>query len=37
MAQFETLEDGARGHGMDPDKLIEELNKESEGEYEEYD
>lgn len=26
MAQFETLENGARAHGIDPDKLIEELN-----------
>jgi len=27
MAQFETIEDGARAHGVDIDKLIEELNK----------
>jgi len=28
MAQFETIECGARAHGIDPDKLIKELNKE---------
>lgn len=27
MAQLETIEMGALGHGMDPDKVIEELNK----------
>lgn len=27
MAMQETLEDGARAHGLDPDKLVEELNK----------
>lgn len=26
MAQIETIEDGARAHGIDVDKLIEELN-----------
>ena len=28
MAQMETLEEGARAHGLDPDKLVKELNKE---------
>lgn len=28
MAQLETLEQGALAHGLDPDKLVEELNKE---------
>jgi hybrid cluster-associated redox disulfide protein len=28
MAQFETIEDGARAHGVDVDKLIKELNNE---------
>jgi len=27
MSQLETLEMGALGHGMDPDKVIEEINK----------
>lgn len=27
MAQLETIEQGAQAHGMDVDKLIEELNK----------
>ncbi len=27
MAQLESLEDGARAHGVDADKLVEELNK----------
>ena len=27
MAMQEKLEDGARAHGLDPDKLIEEINK----------
>ena len=27
MAQLETIEDGAKAHGLDPDKLIEELKK----------
>lgn len=26
MAQLETIEQGARAHGIDPDKLVEELN-----------
>ncbi|MBR0288814.1 MAG: DUF1858 domain-containing protein [Selenomonadaceae bacterium] len=26
-AQFETIEQGALGHGIDPDKLIEALNE----------
>jgi hybrid cluster-associated redox disulfide protein len=26
-AQFETLEQGAQAHGIDPDKLVEEMNK----------
>jgi hybrid cluster-associated redox disulfide protein len=26
MAQFERLEDGARAHGVDADKIIKELN-----------
>jgi hybrid cluster-associated redox disulfide protein len=26
MAQFETIEMGARAHGVDPDKLLEDLN-----------
>jgi len=26
MAQFETIENGARAHGIDIDKLLEELN-----------
>ncbi|MCK4997230.1 DUF1858 domain-containing protein [Candidatus Pacearchaeota archaeon] len=28
MAQFETIENGAKAHGVDVDKLIEELNNE---------
>ncbi len=28
MAMMETLEQGAKAHGEDPDKLVEELNKE---------
>lgn len=28
MAQFETIEEGAKMHGVDVDKLIKELNKE---------
>jgi hybrid cluster-associated redox disulfide protein len=28
MAQFETLEDGARAHGLDIDDLLKELNKD---------
>ena len=28
MAAFEKLEDGARAHGVDVDKLVEELNDE---------
>jgi hybrid cluster-associated redox disulfide protein len=27
MAQFETIEDGAKAHGVDPDKLVKELNE----------
>ncbi|MCD4770935.1 DUF1858 domain-containing protein [archaeon] len=27
MAQFEKLEDGAKAHGVDADKLVKELNK----------
>ena len=27
MAQMETLEEGAKAHGLDPDKLVKELNK----------
>ena len=27
MAQFETLEDGARAHGIDVDVIVKELNK----------
>jgi hybrid cluster-associated redox disulfide protein len=27
MAQFETIENGAKAHGVDVDKLIKELNK----------
>lgn len=27
MAAFETLENGARAHGVDVDELVEELNK----------
>ncbi len=27
MSQFETLEQGALMHGMDPDELVEEINK----------
>ena len=30
MAQFETLEQGAIAHGIDPDKLEKELNKKFE-------
>ena len=30
MAQFETLEQGALAHGMNPDELVEEINKELE-------
>jgi hybrid cluster-associated redox disulfide protein len=30
MAGFETLEDGAIAHGIDPDKVVEEINKKSE-------
>ena len=29
MAQFETIEDGARAHGVDADELIKELNNGS--------
>ena len=36
MSQFETLEQGALTHGMDPDELIKNLNS-GEEEYEEYD
>lgn len=28
MAQLETIEDGAKAHGMDVDKLVKELNEE---------
>ena len=28
MAQFETIEQGARAHGVDVDKLVKELNDE---------
>ncbi len=28
MAQLETIEQGARAHGIDVDKLVEELNNE---------
>lgn len=28
MAQLETIEQGARAHGIDPDKLVKELNNE---------
>ncbi len=28
MAQLETIEQGAMGHGLDPDELIKQLNKE---------
>jgi len=27
MAAFETLEQGAMAHGLDPDKLVDEINK----------
>ncbi|MCH7850341.1 MAG: DUF1858 domain-containing protein [Nanoarchaeota archaeon] len=37
MSQFETIEQGARTHGMDPEELIKQLNSMTEGEYEEYD
>jgi|TARA_B100001971_G_C18128018_1_gene503189 hybrid cluster-associated redox disulfide protein len=30
MAQMETLEEGARSHGLDADKLAEEINKSGE-------
>lgn len=33
MAQFETLENGALGHGMDPNKLLEELKAKKEKNY----
>ena len=29
MAQFETIENGAQAHGLDADKLVEELNDEN--------
>ena len=29
MAQMETLEQGAIAHGLDPDKLVEKLNKKT--------
>tara|TARA_Y100000310_G_scaffold94081_1_gene91717 strand:+ start:11272 stop:11532 length:261 start_codon:yes stop_codon:yes gene_type:complete len=29
MSQFETIEQGALGHGMDPDKLVKDLNEDS--------
>jgi len=32
MSQFETLEQGAIGHGMDPEELIRELNLDKEDE-----
>ena len=28
MAQFETIENGAKAHGVDVDKLVEELNSD---------
>ncbi len=30
LSSFETLEQGAAGHGIDVDELVEELNKEAE-------
>ena len=30
MAQLETIENGAKAHGIDADKLVEELNSELE-------
>lgn len=27
MASFETLEQGCKAHGLDPDKIIEKINK----------
>ena len=30
MAQMETLEAGARAHGLDPDKLVKKLNEKVE-------
>jgi hybrid cluster-associated redox disulfide protein len=34
-AQFETLEQGAKAHGIDPDKLVKELNEAKKGKKEE--
>ena len=31
MAAFETLEQGAMAHGLDPDKLVNEINKKISG------
>lgn len=31
MAALETLEQGAWAHGLDPDKLVDEINKKIEG------
>ena len=36
MSQFETIEQGALSHGMDPDELLKNLNS-GDSEYEEYD
>jgi len=31
MAAYETLEQGAMAHGLDPDKLVDEINKKLSG------
>ncbi len=31
MAQMESLEDGANAHGINPDKLVKELNEKLDG------
>ncbi len=28
MAMMETIEDGCKGHGLDPDKIVKKVNKE---------
>ena len=34
-AQFETLEQGAKAHGIDPDELVKEINEAKKGKKEE--
>tara|TARA_Y100000310_G_C20534896_1_gene740375 strand:+ start:237 stop:446 length:210 start_codon:yes stop_codon:yes gene_type:complete len=34
MSQFETLEQGAKSHGLDPDKILAQLNSMDDGDYE---